>query len=224
MFSEEMWSELVRMRENQKAPVDTMGCTRLARSTSAPNRRFQILLSLLLSSQTKDQITAQAMHQLYAAFSDELAAKDLAECSLERIAGLIYPVGFYRRKAEYIQQVSLRVVEKGDIPDCVEELCELPGVGPKMAHLTMWAAWNITTGIGVDTHVHRITMRLGWHNEKDPERARLVLQGIVPESKWGELNGLLVGLGQTMCLPRKPLCKECALVRWCKEGKRHADW
>lgn len=108
-----------------------------------------------------------------------------------------------------------------DIPDSVEGLCKLPGVGPKMAHLCMNIAWKKQSGIGVDTHVHRISNRLGWTGEngtKTPEDTRKALEGWLPESKWTEINWLLVGFGQQICLPVGPNCAECLNKSLCPEG------
>ena len=102
---------------------------------------------------------------------------------------------------------------EGDIPKTLEELCALPGVGPKMAHLAMQCAWGETVGIGVDVHVHRISNRLRWVNtsKKTPEHTRVELESWLPESYWRPINQLLVGFGQTICTPLRPRCDECTL-------------
>lgn len=105
-----------------------------------------------------------------------------------------------------------------DIPDSVEGLCKLPGVGPKMAHLCMNIAWKKQSGIGVDTHVHRISNRLGWVKTKNPEETRKALQGWLPQSKWTEINWLLVGFGQQTCLPVGPDCAGCLNKSICPTG------
>ena len=224
----EMWEALKRMREGITAPVDTMGCDRLARSNNQKYRRFQVLVSLMLSSQTKDEVTAAAMDRLLSHYSVDFNANNVADSDSQVLEQLLYPVGFYRRKAEYLQRAAKIIISDhdGDIPDSIEGLCRLPGVGPKMAHLAMAAAWNKVTGIGVDVHVHRISTRIGWvpHTAKDPERARLALESVIPENMWGEVNHLLVGLGQTVCLPKSPKCGECALVRWCRFGQSSVNW
>lgn len=226
--SECMWKELVDFRRTLKAPVDSMGCDRLARSTKGPARRFQVLVSLMLSSQTKDEITAAAMARLVDQFSSDFDHLSVLTVDVKKLASIIYPVGFYNRKAEYIQRVAMVMQSKynGDIPDTVDGLCELPGVGPKMAHLAMSAAWGRVTGIGVDVHVHRISKRLGWIDDGvvAAEQARIALQQVIPRDRWGQVNQLLVGLGQTICLPRAPLCGQCRLVKWCKFGQTNHAW
>ena len=126
-----------------------------------------------------------------------------------------------QRKVEYLKKTSQILIDEydGDIPDTVEGLVALPGVGPKMAHLAMNIAWEKPTGIGVDTHVHRISARLGWtEGAKTPEDTRKSLESWLPEEKWIEINWLLVGFGQQTCLPIKPKCEECLNRRLCPYG------
>lgn len=99
----------------------------------------------------------------------------------------------------------------GDIPDTIEGLTSLPGVGPKMAHLCMSAAWDVTLGIGVDVHVHRITNLWAWHRTKTPEETRLALESWLPRDRWREINWLLVGFGQEVCRPVGRRCGDCDL-------------
>lgn len=98
-----------------------------------------------------------------------------------------------------------------DIPDNIEELLKLPGVGPKMGHICMATAWNKITGIGVDTHVHRISNRLAWlkTSTKEPEQTRIQLESWLPRDLWAEVNHLFVGFGQTICTPVRPKCADC---------------
>merc|ERR1712150_136307 len=134
--------------------MGTMGCDRVADTNAAPETfRYQVLLALMLSSQTRDQVTSAAMKKLR---DHGCTIENILNTSDKTLEGLIYPAGFYKRKVEYIKKTSviLRDEYKGDIPDTVEKLCKLPGVGPKMAHLVMKSAWGVISGIGVDTHVH----------------------------------------------------------------------
>lgn len=116
----------------------------------------------------------------------------------------------------------LREKFDGDIPDSIEGLTSLPGVGPKMAYLCMSAAWDTTLGIGVDVHVHRITNLWGWHKTKTPEETRLALQSWLPRDKWREINWLLVGFGQAVCRPVGRRCGDCqlGLEGLCKAAER----
>ncbi|XP_068585006.1 endonuclease III-like protein 1 isoform X2 [Cebidichthys violaceus] len=199
------------MRSGRDAPVDHMGAERCYDSEApAPVRRFQVLVSLMLSSQTKDQVTAAAMQKLRA---HGCTVDQILTTEDEALGKLIYPVGFWRTKVKYLKRTSamLRDEFSGDIPDSVEGLVRLPGVGPKMAHLAMYIAWDQVSGIGVDTHVHRISNRLGWLKKpsKNPEETRKALEEWLPRELWSEINWLLVGFGQQVCLPVGPLCSVC---------------
>ncbi|KAK0719739.1 DNA glycosylase [Lasiosphaeris hirsuta] len=208
-----------------QAAVDTMGCERLAsQDASARDRRFHTLVALMLSSQTKDTVNAEAMIRL----KKELPGwreGEPAGLNLENMLAvepgllneLIGKVGFHNNKTKYLKQaaVILRDRYESDIPDTIEGLMSLPGVGPKMAHLCMSAdnGWGRVEGIGVDVHVHRITNLWGWQAppSKTPEETRLALQSWLPHDKWKEINWLLVGLGQTVCLPVGRKCGDCEL-------------
>lgn len=124
----------------------------------------------------------------------------------------------------YIKKTAeiLRDEWNGDIPDTIQGLTSLPGVGPKMAYLCMSVAWNRTEGIGVDVHVHRITNMWGWNKTKNPEETRLALQSWLPHDRWREINSLLVGLGQSVCLPVGRRCGDCdlGLQGLCKAAER----
>lgn len=117
-------------------------------------------------------------------------------------------------KTKYIKQTAeiLRDKWNSDIPDTIQGLTSLPGVGPKMAYLCLSAAWGRTEGIGVDVHVHRITNLWGWNKTKQPEETRAALESWLPKEKWHDINNLLVGFGQTICLPVGRKCGDCKLA------------
>lgn len=239
---ETMYKLVKMMREdNPTAPVDTMGCAELYWRASSPrDRRFQTLVALMLSSQTKDTVTAVAMQRLHTELGKDNAApedstkikeeesdsrpgelkdstlnlENILAVSPTRLNELIRTVGFHNNKTKYIKAaaVILRDEYNSDIPSTAEELMKLPGVGPKMAYLCVSAAWGRHEGIGVDVHVHRITNLWGWHKTKTPEETRIALQSWLPRDKWNEINKLLVGLGQTVCLPVKRRCGDCYLA------------
>ncbi|TNN69439.1 Endonuclease III-like protein 1 [Liparis tanakae] len=170
------------MRSGRDAPVDNMGAEKCYDSGApARVRRFQVLISLMLSSQTKDQVTAAAMQKLRA---HGCTVENIIATDDEALGRLIYPVGFWRTKVKYLKLTSAMLQKEfsGDIPDSVEGLVRLPGVGPKMAHLAMDIAWDKVSGIGVDTHVHRISNRLGWLKKpsKNPEETRKALEEWLP--------------------------------------------
>ncbi|KAG2139055.1 DNA glycosylase [Suillus clintonianus] len=212
----EAYDSIKAMREHIVAPVDTMGCDRANHNEEDPkNRRFSVLVSLMLSSQTKDEVTDAAVAKLRAAVGGTLSIVAIISADDSTISDAIAKVGFWRRKTGYIKKAAIRLRDDfdSDVPKTVDELCSLPGVGPKMAFLTLHVAWNLNHGIGVDVHVHRITNRLGWHQRptKKPEETRLNLQSWLPIELHREINHMLVGFGQTICVPVGPKCDSCTL-------------
>ncbi|KJH50360.1 base excision DNA repair protein, HhH-GPD family [Dictyocaulus viviparus] len=210
---EDIWKlqleKITEMRKGGDAPVDTMGCHKLADPLASPETfRFQVLLALMLSSQTKDEVTSAAMMRLRRHGCNVDSMLDISIPDLEK---LLHPVGFYKKKAVFIKKAAQILKEKhnSDVPDSLEGLCSLPGVGPKMAHLVLQIAWNKVDGIAVDTHVHRIVNRLGWMKTTTPESTRVRLQEMLPRSQWTTINPLLVGFGQKTCLPVGPKCNIC---------------
>lgn len=202
------------MRKTVIAPVDTMGCESLADETRSPlDRRLQTLVALMLSSQTKDTVNAVAMKNLQLHLPGGFNLAALLAVDPVTLNELICKVGFHNNKTRFIKQTAeiLRDRFDGDIPDTIEGLVSLPGVGPKMAYLTMSAAWGRDEGIGVDVHVHRITNLWRWHKTKNPEETRAELESWLPRDKWHDINHLLVGFGQTICLPVGRRCGECTL-------------
>ncbi|KAI4113559.1 MAG: hypothetical protein LQ345_005492, partial [Seirophora villosa] len=211
----EIYAAVQEMRKQVLAPVDTMGCESLAEDHRTPqDQRFQTLIALMLSSQTKDTTTALAMRRLQTSLPPPgLTLSNILSVAPATLNALINPVGFHNNKTKYIKATAALLAEKfdSDIPTTAEDLMSLPGVGPKMAYLCMSAAWGRTEGIGVDVHVHRITNLWGWHKTREPEETRKALQAWLPREKWHEINHLLVGFGQTICLPVGRKCGECAL-------------
>ena len=169
----------------------------------------------MLSSQTKDTTNAIAMRNLQTGLPAPggLCLENILDVLPERLNELIYSVGFHNNKTRYIKATALILRDQydGDIPDTVEGLMGLPGVGPKMAYLCLSAAWGKTEGIGVDVHVHRITNLWGWHKTRTPEETREMLQSWLPRQHWHEINKMLVGLGQAVCLPVGRRCGDCEL-------------
>ncbi|XP_050296346.1 endonuclease III-like protein 1 [Anthonomus grandis grandis] len=207
------------MRKKFDAPVDSMGCHKCSDENASPEvMRYQSLLSLMLSSQTKDQVTHAAMMRLR---EHGCTVDNILATTDEQLGKLIIPVGFWKSKVKYIKRTTeiLKEQYNNDIPNTVEDLCKLPGVGPKMAHICMKTAWGETTGIGVDTHVHRISNRLGWVSSKTPEETRKSLEEWLPYNLWSEVNHLLVGFGQQTCLPTKPQCVSCLNKEVCPFGQ-----
>ncbi|CAO3679305.1 unnamed protein product [Umbelopsis vinacea] len=177
----------------------------------------------MLSSQTKDAITAAAMRNLQERVPGGLSLDTVIACDKDLLHECIKSVGFHTRKTDYIKDTAVILKEKfnGDIPDTIEGLISLPGVGPKMGYLTLQCAWNKNVGIGVDVHVHRIANRLGWVNtaKGTPEDTREELEAWLPKEHWKEINPLLVGFGQVTCLPRGPRCHACPVSDLCPSAK-----
>ncbi|KAK7908179.1 DNA glycosylase [Apiospora marii] len=232
---EEMYDLVKAMRLTgpaKDAAVDTMGCERLALPTASPrDQRLHTLVALMLSSQTKDTTNAVAMRRLQTELPPHapgapagLNLANLLAVEPATLNELIWAVGFHNNKTKYLKQTAelLRDRWAGDIPDSIAGLTSLPGVGPKMAHLCLSSAWGRTEGIGVDVHVHRITNLWGWHKTKTPEETRLALQAWLPRDRWREINWLLVGFGQKVCLPVGRRCGDCelGLRGLCKAAER----
>ncbi|KAM0739603.1 hypothetical protein ACQRIT_004787 [Beauveria bassiana] len=221
------WEEVYGIVRKMRAPggaaygaaVDTMGCERLAdRGCSEKDQRFHTLIALMLSSQTKDTVNAVVMKRLQTELPPYkpgapagLNLENILAVDPDTLNKMIWAVGFHNNKTKYIKKAAeiLRDEWNGDIPDTIEGLTALPGVGPKMGYLCLSAAWGRTEGIGVDVHVHRITNMWGWHKTKNPEETRLALQAWLPRDRWREINGLLVGLGQAVCVPVGQRCGSC---------------
>lgn len=174
---EMVYDKLEAYREVNKAAVDTMGCERLADSNASPIvQRFQTLVSLMLSSQTKDTVTSAAVIKMQNEMEGGLCLESILNIDEATLDNMIKTVGFHTKKASYIKRTAeiLRDQYDGDIPSDIEGLTSLPGVGPKMGYLTLQVAWNKNLGIGVDVHVHRISNRLRWVKTNTPEETRLV--------------------------------------------------
>lgn len=174
---------------------------------------FHILIATILSLRTKDTLTAVVAPRLFAAAGTPEAMLALGE---EQIAQLIYPVGFYRTKARSIRAVCALLLERhgGQVPQTLDELLALPGVGRKTANLVLTAGYNLP-GICVDTHVHRICNRWGYLATKDPEATEFALRAMLPPEYWIPINGLLVTLGQNICHPTSPRCSACPVATLC---------
>jgi endonuclease-3 len=174
---------------------------------------FRILIATLLSLRTKDTLTAVVAPRLFAVADTPTAMRALGE---ERIAELIYPVGFYRNKARSIVQICTILIEQyaGAVPSDLDALLALPGVGRKTANLVLTAGFGLP-GICVDVHVHRICNRWGYVNTRDPDKTELALRAQLPPEYWISINSLLVTLGQNICTPTSPRCSACPIAAYC---------
>lgn len=175
---------------------------------------FKILISTMLSLRTKDSTTAQACSRLFGIAS---TPEDISRTPGPSIERAIYPVGFYKTKAQNIKEVSKIILEKygGNVPSDMDNLLSLPGVGRKTANLVMILGFD-EMGICVDTHVHRITNRWGYVSTKTPEATEMKLREILPKKYWKEINNYLVPYGQNICLPLRPFCSRCKIFSYCE--------
>lgn len=194
--------------------MPTWNTTALASVAEASGRDpFRILVSCLLSLRTKDETTGPAAARLFALADTPPALAALAPRTIERA---IFPVGFYRTKARTLRALCRQLEERfgGAVPSDLDALLSLPGVGRKTANLVVTFAFGLP-GICVDTHVHRITNRLGYVRTRTPDETEQVLRGRLPRRHWIGLNDLLVSFGQNLCRPTSPHCSRCPVTREC---------
>ena len=168
---------------------------------------YSVLVSTLLSLRTKDEVTIKASERLLEKAPDVYTLRDL---DTETIEKLIFPCGFYKRKAVQLKKIASEIIERfdGKIPSTQEELLSLPGVGIKTANLVLNLGFAIDA-ICVDCHVHQISNRLGWIRTKTPEESVVALEKVMPRRFWIPLNELLVAFGQTVCTSVSPFCSRC---------------
>lgn len=174
---------------------------------------FQILVATILSARTKDELTEKISLDLFKSVKEP---KDLLKFGERELARKIYPVGFYRNKAKNLIELA-KILEKefdGKVPDKEEDLLNLPGVGRKTANIILSFVFN-KPAIAVDTHVHRISNRLGLVSTKTPEETEVELRKILPKYMWKDVNKYLVPFGKRICKPNKPECYICPLKNFC---------
>lgn len=176
---------------------------------------FKVLVGCILSQRTKDETTENVTKRLFRKIKKP---SDLLDIPLEELENLIYPSGFYRVKAKRLKEVAKILINNydGKVPDNINELLKLPGVGRKTANIVITKGFN-KYGIAVDTHVHRISNRLGIVKTKKPEETEFELRKIVPKKYWIELNDYLVLFGKTICKPTIPHCSICPIEKYCKK-------
>ena len=174
---------------------------------------FEVLVSTLLSLRTKDEVTSEATKRLLAVAR---TPEEMLELAPRKIEKLIYPVGFYPTKAARLVEISRIIIEKykGCVPDTMDALLELPGVGRKTANLVLVEGFK-KPAICVDTHVHRISNRIGYVRTKTPEKTEFALRKKLPARHWIKYNELLVAFGQVICRPISPHCSRCPVRPLC---------
>ncbi len=179
------------------------------------DRPFRVLISCILSLRTKDEVTFPASERLFERAS---TLESLSRLDPKEIEKIIFPVGFYKIKAKQIPEICRRILQEydGKVPDEIDELLKLKGVGRKTANLVMTLGYG-KEGICVDTHVHRISNRLGFVQTKNANQTEFKLRKILPRKYWIDYNDLLVTWGQNVCKPISPFCSNCGIEKYCEK-------
>ncbi len=195
-------------RENKKYIVPIVTIVSMTKSP------FMVLISCLLSLRTKDKVTAEASNRLFKLADNP---EKMLGLSIKNIEKTIYPVGFYKTKAKRIKEICRALLDDygSVVPDEIDELLKLNGVGRKTANLVVTLGYG-KLGICVDTHVHRISNRLGLVKTKTPEQTEFALRKKLPKKHWLIYNDLLVTYGQNLCVPISPWCSKCKIFKYCK--------
>jgi endonuclease-3 len=177
---------------------------------------YTTLISCLLSLRTKDEVTEQASIRLLSKYNTPQKIIKLKESEIQ---SLIYPVGFYKTKTKRIKDISKTLIDEydGQVPEKIDELLKLKGVGRKTANIVMVYGHKKNGFLPIDTHCHRIPNRLGWIKTKNPEETEKQLRRILPKKYWDDFNHLFVKFGQTICVPVSPFCSKCPINKYCKK-------
>ena len=210
------------MRKKKTAPVDTLGssnCIKKDKKIDFKTYKFQNLVSLMLSSQTKDNITYLTTQKL---IEYGLTIDNMIKIPIEKLKEIIFKVSFHNNKSKNIKKLAQILREKynDNSPENLKEIIKLPGIGKKMGILYMKECLNKIEGIAVDTHIHKISNRLNWvNNTKNTEKTQIELEEICDFKYWDNINSILVGFGQEICKSVSPLCESCLLNQRCQFGK-----
>lgn len=213
MISNQTIEKIIPLLKKETKRLKTPSVTLVGKKWGSP---FSVLISCLLSLRTKDEVTLVASERLFRLASNPRAMLRLSTPKIQRT---IYPVGFYKTKARRIRAICRTLIDKfhGKVPDDIDILLTFKGVGRKTANLVVTEAYG-KPGICVDTHVHRISNRLGYLRTKTPEETEWVLRKKLPKKFWIEYNALLVTWGQNICRPVSPWCSRCAINRFCRKA------
>lgn len=202
--------KVIHLIEKEVAKWELPIVSSMAEAHSGP---FPILISTILSLRTKDEVTAKAAERLLALAR---TPEEMIKLSEGKIIKAIYPVGFYRTKTKTIIHISKELIDRfqSRVPDTIEELLTLKGVGRKTANLVVALGYN-KEGLCVDTHVHRISNRLGYVKTKTPEETEYALRKKLPSKYWLRYNTLMVAFGRHVCVPISPFCSRCPVFAYC---------
>lgn len=214
-----MYFEIKRQRESIIAAVDKYGLVSIPKINDE-SYKFLVIVHLILSSQTKDVYTSETISELIN--RKILSCKDLDKLKKEEIIEIIKKVGFANKKTDYLQVFASEYKDK-PMPITYEDVISIRGVGNKMAYLYLQFACDSISGIGVDTHVHRVSKRLGL-DAKTADKCEIELQKMFDKSEWGKINHTLVGFGQEICRAVKPKCDECVVKHKCPSSRVKIEW
>jgi len=210
MTTEKEMSFVIGTLKKHRSKFVTPALTEIAKRSNDP---YKVLVSCILSLRTRDETTARVSEALYRVADNP---KEIANLPLKKLSAIIRPVNYYKTKAKRIKEMSRVIHENSDkVPDTMEGLLALKGVGRKTANIVLVYGFN-SHGIPVDTHVHRVSNRLGWTETKTPEKTEAALREILPKKYWMDLNDLFVQFGQNICTPQRPKCEKCPLTKNCR--------
>jgi endonuclease-3 len=186
------------------------------------SNRLELLVAVMLSAQCTDERVNEVTPDLFEKYT---SAEEFADADVEELAEDIYPVTYYNNKAKWLQSAAETIVGEhdGEVPDTMSELTELTGVGRKTANVVLQHGHDVVEGIVVDTHVQRLSRRLGVTEEETPEKIEQDLMGVVPEDDWQQLTHLFISHGRATCTARNPDCGECVLEDVCPSSKLDRD-
>ncbi len=204
-----------RVKEIIKILSKAIPDSRIALRFSNP---LELLIATILSAQCTDVKVNQVTETLFEKYR---SARDYADANPTEFEQDIKPTGFYRNKAKAIQKCCRELLTRfeGDVPRTLEELVTLPGVGRKTANVILGNAFHLP-GIVVDTHVHRVSQRIGLTKKDDPVKIEFDLMEVVPKEEWTHFSNLLIWHGRKTCVARKPLCQQCPIRKWCDYGMK----
>ncbi|UOD34122.1 endonuclease III [Deferribacteraceae bacterium V6Fe1] len=202
-----IFKNLEKFYKNENEP----SVTKIAKVCN--NDPFKVLISTIISLRTKDEVTLKSSFNL---FKHADTPEKVLQLSLEELEKLIFPAGFYKKKAVTIKEISQKLVDEynSKVPDNIDELLKFKGIGRKTATLVMIEGFK-KNEVCVDTHVHRISNRIGLVKTKSPDETEIELKKIIPEKYWIKLNEILVVYGQKLCKPISPLCSSCFIDKYC---------
>ncbi len=175
---------------------------------------YKVLVSTILSARAKDEVTEVISENLFKKYP---TPEKLAKANKKDVIKIIRKIGFFNNKSKNVINAAKMLVEKYDskVPKSLPELIELPGVGRKVANCVLVYAFGIDA-IPVDTHVHRVTNRLGWVKTKNPEETEVALEKLIPKKHWLVVNEVFVSHGKSVCVPVSPFCSKCPIIKYCK--------